>query len=308
MVREHSGTTFYHFVRSSVAPDCDAHKTWCGFHRDCSTSDHAIQRAVSLSRVTTGQLIQEQQDRSLSAERACAISLARNESGAVLSSGGWCLSLAGAQLLQLRGGVSYLLPKHHVKPDPRTLMGLLTLLRPHAKWRSLVDLGAGVGQYGRALEAAGMPPGLYTGYDGAGNVASFTRGYVRFADLAVPSQLQRADFALSLEVGEHIPAEQESGYIRNLDAHNCRGVIMSWGELNQAGHAHINNHGVAWLQAVFTGLGYRNGQPLNSVLKQELSRFGPTEEQSWLSKARIFYRVTPLHAAGCSVRRDEIDD
>ena len=175
-------------------------------------------------------------------------------------------------------------------------MALLILLRPHAKWCSGVDFGAGVGQYGRALEAAGMPSGLYRGYDGAGNVASFTHGYLRFADLAAPSQLQRADFTLSLEVGEHTPAVHENDDIRNLDAHNCRGVIMSWGQLNQPGHAHINNHGAACLQVVFMGLGYRNGQPLNNVLKQRLSRFGPTEEQPWLS---LVARILPSDSYTC---------
>ena len=49
---------------------------------------------------------------------------------------------------------------------------------------------------------------------------------------------RRADWLMSLEVAEHIPNEHEGAVIRNLHAHNKRGLILSWGALSQPGVAH----------------------------------------------------------------------
>ena len=38
-----------------------------------------------------------------------------------------------------------------------------------------------------------------------------------------------SDWVLSLEVGEHVPSRYEDMYLRNLHAHNCKGIILSWG-------------------------------------------------------------------------------
>ena len=54
---------------------------------------------------------------------------------------------------------------------------------------SVTDLGAGVGQTGHALRAL-LPKLDYRGYDGAGNVEEYTRGYVKFADLTVPMPVE----------------------------------------------------------------------------------------------------------------------
>lgn len=53
--------------------------------------------------------------------------------------------------------------------------------------------------------AALHPSIRWTGYDGAGNIRAFTHDHVAFVDLTVPLSLPRADWVLSLEVGEHIP-------------------------------------------------------------------------------------------------------
>lgn len=93
--------------------------------------------------------------------------------------------------------------------------------------QSMNDFGAGVGQYGHALRARSESI-RWRGYDGAGNVEEVTRGFVRFFDLSLPMSLPRADWVLSLEVGEHLPHALEPTYLRNIHAHNCKGVIISW--------------------------------------------------------------------------------
>ena len=47
---------------------------------------------------------------------------------------------------------------------------------------------------------------------------------------------------MALEVAEHVPNLHEEQLVRNLHAHACRGVILSWAILGQAGTSHVNNH------------------------------------------------------------------
>ncbi len=104
---------------------------------------------------------------------------------------------------------------------------------------SIADFGAGRGQYGKCL---GTAVGQYTAYDGGEGVEAATDGAVRFLDLSEPTWLGRTfDWVMSLEVGEHIPKEQESAYIGNIVRHAFRGVVMSWAVPGQAGHHHVNN-------------------------------------------------------------------
>ena len=56
-------------------------------------------------------------------------------------------------------------------------------------------------------------------------------------------------------MGEHVASADEATVIRNLHAHNCRGIILSWAVLGQKGPGHINNHDNAYLMRVFTQLG-----------------------------------------------------
>ena len=71
-----------------------------------------------------------------------------------------------------------------------------------------MDLGAGLGHYGMALLEKDSRH-RYQGYDGAGNIEEFTDRMVRYADLSLPLSLDRADWVLSMETGEHIPLDKE---------------------------------------------------------------------------------------------------
>ena len=83
--------------------------------------------------------------------------------------------------------------------------------------RSRTDLGAGLGQYkcpnydrnnnNNNRNRTGF---VYRAHNGAGNVESYTLGFIRFVDLSVPLALPRSDWVLSLEVGTHSVA------LRNL--------------------------------------------------------------------------------------------
>jgi hypothetical protein len=173
------------------------------------------------------------------------------------NNGGWCLKNEKSRIIELPNNQSYSLPiPQHVAADDLILEQLdLLLKKNNGKYLSLIDFGAGVGQYGHALLAKDLNH-RYMGYDGAGDVENYTGSFLSFFDLTIPLSLTRGDWLLCLEVGEHLPHEKEGEMIRNLHAHNKKGIILSWGMLGQLGHHHINNHSKKYIIKIFTQLGY----------------------------------------------------
>ena len=217
----------------------------------------------------------------------------------------------GSTWIALPNGQGYHIPRvadgMHVPADP-VIVAVLTdlLIQPSGPSLSLNDFGAGVGQYGRALLS--RDPSLqYRGYDGAGNVEAYTGGFVRFFDATASSlELPRADWLLSLEVGEHIPTEWEGSFLRNLHAHNCRGVILSWARLNQLGKGHVNNHETDYLADKFAQLGYFVNHQLTRDLRAQefVAADGSVERRpswnTWFSRSALAVeRHVPLVGSGC---------
>ena len=112
------------------------------------------------------------------------------------------------------------------------------------------------------------PHHRWRGYEGSGNIQEASRGFVHWADLSVHFNLpERADWVMCLEVGEHVPTHLEGVLVRNLHAHNCRGLVLSWGGLGQAGLRHINNHSPRYLHQLLSELGYRLEPHLTSMMQ-----------------------------------------
>lgn len=172
-----------------------------------------------------------------------AIKACGNARRQALPDGGWCLHkmesdrlFGDSRMVSLPDGSSYRLPASHVEADSVIVSALARILglaghgvELGAQWwhgptdqpLSVADFGAGVGQYGHELRSRYLMA-RWQGYDGAGDVKNFTRGFVSFVDLTIPLALPRADWVLSLEVGEHVPREHEMMVVRNLHAHNVR--------------------------------------------------------------------------------------
>jgi hypothetical protein len=166
------------------------------------------------------------------------------------------------------------------------------------EWVGVPFAPQGLGQYGHALLSA--DPGVrWRGFDGAGNIEEVTGGFVQFVDLSVPLSLPRADWVLSLEVGEHVPSRLEAMVVRNLHAHNCRGVLLSWASLWQSGYRHVNNHGHAYLTRLFRGLGYRPRDDLARAMRKPWLR--PKAKGGGLTyfakNPLAFERIQPLACA-----------
>ena len=113
------------------------------------------------------------------------------------------------------------------------------------KDQTVVDLGAGLGHYGKIFREPGSPVKAWVGYDGAINVDAVTEGLVRFMDLTQPDGSDerpciQADWVMSLEVAEHIPVMHTDAYLRNIRCHARVGAVISWALLAQNGLGHVN--------------------------------------------------------------------
>ena len=204
---------------------------------------------------------------------------------------------------------SYMLPPFHFPADEGLIEVLLSILSPKAsclregkvaedeadecasfglaRKTTVNDFGAGVGQYGHRLRSED-PDLLWMAYDGAGNVEEYTDGFVSWFDLTIPLALPRADWVVSFEVGEHVPTPFEATVIRNLHAHNCRGIILSWAILGQRGNWHVNNHANRYIVDVFHELGYRHREDLDKKFRRKAT-------YSWFKRSiMVFERYNPL--------------
>ena len=264
-------TQFQHGRRLlGCSPGCkvemqmDGRLVSCGFRTGNECPRNYTANEVIESAATWGEdsQVSAQKYSRVQGEAACAQARGRFTA---LASGGWCLANREPRL-GAGAGAGGELPHGHLGPNPGVVAWLHHLLSapvalrqeshtPAIRQWSLSDWGAGVGQYGRALLAIDNRT-LYQAYDGAGNVESFTQGFVRYADMTTPLSFPRTDWVLSFEAGEHVPHQHERIFVRNLHAHNCRGVIISWAFLNQGGSSHINTHDPLYVRTLFEELGY----------------------------------------------------
>ena len=304
----------------------------CGFHSDCPQRYSLVEvnRSAALWDPSDREAIealraQHDKSRSQCASSKVYSSHALRKIGngtGQLQTGGWCLtpppssSSAKRELhthVALPNGQSYYLPRPHVAADSVIVDFLARTLKrcddpptcsAHT-FLSIIDMGAGVGQYGHALRSLDSRYN-WRGYDGAGNIEEVSDGFMSFFDLTIPLALPRADWVMSLEVGEHIPSEREKLVVRNIHAHNCRGVLLSWAQLGKWGVGHVNNHRSQYLIDVFTGLGYRYNVNATEALHANRPK-RPVRDQNvsqpwwWLRSALVFERITPLTGSGCTV-------
>lgn len=226
----------------------------------------------------------------------------------ILENGGWCLEHATkmhmhnseasrdleteGETVSLPNNQSYEVPPHHVAADESILRHIISMVDADPLV-TINDFGAGVGQYGQELLAA-RPKARYLGYDGAGNVEVFTKGFLQWFDLTTPLALPKADWVMSLEVGEHISHEKEMMVIRNLHAHNTKGLILSWAGVTQGGNGHINTHSSAYLISIFEALGYDYDEAASEAIRAKAAYW-------WFRRTlHIFRRQVQLHSSTTS--------
>jgi len=114
-------------------------------------------------------------------------------------------------------------------------LGSYLLITGH---KTVVDFGCGLGDYAKAFKALNLE---VEAFDGNPNTEVLTDGIGRVLDLSKPFYLQKKfDAVMSLEVGEHIPAEFEVLFLDNICKHVKKTLIISWAIEGQGGDGHVN--------------------------------------------------------------------
>ena len=149
---------------------------------------------------------------------------------------------------------------------------------------SLLDVGAGSGQYGAyfyASRRAGRPAPAWSGIDGASNVDAFSRtgppgAGVSHANICDPARREasarvRKDWVMSLEVGEHLPSTCLPAYTALLHWANRRGLLLSWARPGQPGKCHVSPRSPESLVTEFEALGYVLDEAATAGARQNAS-------------------------------------
>lgn len=131
------------------------------------------------------------------------------------------------------------------------------------KNKSIIDLGAGLGQYCKVISK-------YTTchpYDGAKNIEIVTKGKVKFLNIADKINFDCLhDVVMSIEVGEHIPKEYEDIYIENLIKCSRNIVIITWARKEQGGFSHINEKDKNEVASLFESKGLKWDDSIHNKL------------------------------------------
>lgn len=117
------------------------------------------------------------------------------------------------------------------KHDPQLADALAKLF----KNSTVYDLGCGEGKYVKHFNS--KKDIVAYGIDGNPNT-KYANCFVH--DLTNPIGLNKMNWVLSLEVGEHIPKELMNQYIENLKNLSEDGIVLSWAVLGQGGDGHVN--------------------------------------------------------------------
>lgn len=142
-------------------------------------------------------------------------------------------------------------------PASENLLASLHDFTVREKVNSISEFGAGVGQYGTIFRREYSDKILYRSYDFAGDVETYTQSFVSYFDMGIPLNLPVSDWVISFEAGHIIKPHKEGMMIRNLHAHNCKGIILTWGTDGQIDMIKSSNlHDESYLIDLFSQLGY----------------------------------------------------
>ena len=140
---------------------------------------------------------------------------------------------------------------------------------------SVVDLGAGQGQYGILAEAV-QPRGRrkWHSVDSTADIGALTGGAVNFADLTNPADIQGivpADWALCIEAAEHAPQTfaGRSCCKFALSESERRGAVL--GTSSQPGSHHVNGQPNQHAEKLFHYLGYLRDIKRESYLRDAIA-------------------------------------
>ncbi|KAK7004448.1 hypothetical protein BgiMline_005969, partial [Biomphalaria glabrata] len=110
---------------------------------------------------------------------------------------------------------------------------------------------------------------------------------VKFLDLTAPQYgLPIFDWAISIEVAEHIPAKFEEIFLDNLVRHAREGIILSWAVPGQGGLSHVNNKALANVIKEMSKRGFHINVPAGEPLRKAATHY-------WLqNNVHVYYRTS----------------
>lgn len=142
-------------------------------------------------------------------------------------------------------------------------LGSYLLITDH---KTVVDFGCGLGDYAKAFMALNLD---VEAFDGNPNTETLTKGIGRVLDLSKPFYLQKKfDAVMSLEVGEHIPAEFEDVFISNITKHVKKTLIISWAVEGQGGDGHVNCKNNDYIIAQIEERGFKYNKKASTELRK----------------------------------------
>ena len=120
--------------------------------------------------------------------------------------------------------------------DPNLLAAICSVIPSGS---SVLDIGAGFGQYVEALRDKGYRA---SGIDGTPKIEKLTDGLVKQKELTTDcgEYFGSVDWGLFFEVGEHVPKIYESFLIDQVCSIPTKGLVVSWATIGQRGSGHIN--------------------------------------------------------------------
>jgi hypothetical protein len=133
----------------------------------------------------------------------------------------------------------------------------------------LIDIGCGNGSYTKEFIKAGFD---CIGYDGSPLTPEISDGLCHVMDFSKPVDVGVYDVVICLEVGEHIPAEYEDVFIRNLVIACSDYLVISWGIEGQPGTGHVNCRNNDYIIEKIENLGMTYHPKLSETLRS-LSTF-----------------------------------
>lgn len=132
---------------------------------------------------------------------------------------------------------------------------------------TVADLGCGNGDYVRYLKMYGFK---CDGYDGNPHTDKITHGLCNTLDLSIPVDIKAYDCVVSLEVGEHIPAEFEDIFIDNVTKTCKNYLFLSWAVEGQAGTGHVNCRNNDYIIKKVEAKGFRFNEDLTQYVRERV--------------------------------------
>jgi len=165
--------------------------------------------------------------------------------------------------------------------DPGLAAAIAKLLKEHG-CAEVWDLGCGQGRYVAAFIEAGIRA---HGIDGHPDTAAITGGRCTTADLAGPLELGKRDAVVSLEVGEHIPAQFEQVVLDNIAGLANKLVVLSWAVPGQGGLGHVNCRTNEAIEDEMRLRGFVRSREAEAMLRRVAAK-------SWFKKSLMVYVPT----------------